>query len=148
MKTSKAIISIALVTLATTSFGLQNRWSNRSQVTAYLVSEKTYEEDTGLEAWMTTPFVVSLPAAEMTTNPEAPLAEEEITLESWMAIPFQAAFYEAELVMEEWMSVPFEHETMDGEMVLETWMTLPFTYPGLEEGEVEMEEWMVAALWE
>ncbi len=53
--------------------------------------EIIYEDEIGLESWMTVPF-------------ETGLEDEELNLESWMTAPFEAA---EEIKIEEWMTAAF-----------------------------------------
>ncbi len=90
-------------------------------------AEVVYEEELGLESWMTTPF-------------DSGVKEEVLEIESWMTTPFENAVYEQGIVLEPWMTVPFEN-SLDEEIILESWMTAPFW----TDEEIELEEWMTAA---
>ncbi len=56
--------------------------------------EIIYEDELGMENWMTVPF-------------ESSVLENELVLESWMAEPFETGL-EEELSIESWMTAPFE----------------------------------------
>jgi len=56
--------------------------------------EIVYEDELGLESWMTAPF-------------ESSVVENELVLESWMAEPFEIGFAEEEIEIEEWMTAVF-----------------------------------------
>jgi hypothetical protein len=71
-------------------------------------ADVVFEEELGLEEWMTAPFVSSV-------------VEEEMILESWMTTPFEHNLDE-EIILESWMTTPFENN-LDEEIILESWMT-------------------------
>jgi len=91
----------------------------------------SYEDGFFLEDWMINPF-------------EDVLYENEVQMETWMTSPFDEEVDLEILPMEEWMSVPFDRNEGEEELNLEAWMAQPFE----TEGQIEMEDWMTAALWE
>ena len=69
-------------------------------------ADVVYEEQLGIESWMTTPF-------------ECAVAEEELGIESWMTAPFESNLTEEDLYLESWMTVPFESLE---DIEIEDWM--------------------------
>lgn len=78
-----------------------------------------YDEQSGVESWMTEPFESS----------------EEVAFENWMGEPFETG---EEVAFEKWMAEPFENTEVP---VLENWMAEPFDY---SEG-IEIEPWMTSS---
>ncbi len=72
--------------------------------------ESIYEDELGMENWMTAPF-------------ESSVIEDELILEPWMAEPFETGLTEEELSIESWMTAPFEAAE---EIEIEEWMTTAF----------------------
>jgi hypothetical protein len=122
MKTTRTILTVALVALTTTLFG---RIGEPEVDCNCCPNEIILEQDQGLENWMTEPFDSSI--------------EHDLTLESWMAMPIESSF-ENELALEEWMLSPF-NSGFESELSVESWMTTPFQAPE----DIELEGWMAAA---
>ncbi|MCK5138007.1 MAG: hypothetical protein KAR19_19640 [Bacteroidales bacterium] len=72
--------------------------------------EVVYEDELGLESWMSAPF-------------ECDICESEFLLESWMTTPFESSVVENELCLESWMTAPFEAAE---DIEIEEWMTAAF----------------------
>jgi len=125
MKTTKTILSIALVALTTSLFARISEPEADCNCCPNEV-ELIMEQDLNLETWMSVPF-------------EESLLEAEISLVNWMVTPFEASL-DAELVLENWMVAPFE-TSLDGELILENWMTVPFK-SSLENEQLQVESWM------
>ena len=194
MKTTKIILSIALVALTATSFGqlssIKDRiFSKRNTEVAYYTADYkaessrienwmgdlrswasdkisrdayeapevyrtiiieqadvVYEEELGLENWMSAPFESSVAEDElfleswMSTPFECDVCDAELGLESWMTTPFEIGLAEEALFLESWMTTPFETGLAEEPLYLESWMTTPF-----ETDAIEMEDWMVTA---
>jgi hypothetical protein len=168
MKTTKIIISITLVALATATLGQQGfakkrifsgidrQYKNLSYESAYMAPYASLNfhnagtdyiriEEAGIEEWMTVPFESSRPENAlmvedwMTTPFETEVVEKELCLEDWMTAPFETEVVEKELCLEDWMITPFETEVVEEELCMEDWMTTPFEVEGEE-------EWMFAAI--
>ncbi|MEN8203152.1 MAG: hypothetical protein ABFS28_11195 [Bacteroidota bacterium] len=125
MKTTKTILSIALLALTSSLF------ARIAEPEAYCNCcpnevELIMELDLNTEGWMSEPFAGSA-------------LEPEITLENWMVAPFEASL-EADLALENWMVAPFESDT-DEELTLENWMIVPFK-SSIENDQLEFESWM------
>lgn len=157
MKTTKLILSIALVALVTTSFGqlsLKERiFPNRNQEVAYFTAD--YKTETSkIENWMhdlrswavernsgntsDTPVVlgtIKLVQAEV-------VYEETMAVERWMSAPFGIGLAEEELDLESWMITPFSGSIAEEPIQLESWMASPFE----ANEEIEVEGWM-NAIW-
>jgi len=101
MKTTKIILSIALVALTSNIFGriVEPEAGNDCCPTDLVI-----EQEMDLEKWMVAPFEASL--------------ETDLALENWMVAPFEASV-EEELTMENWMAVPFE--ISDQQLYLDCW---------------------------
>ena len=160
MKTTKIILSIALVTLTATSFGQlsnfkEKLFAKRTNTVAIYTANYTNNESR-IETWM---HDLRSWASERRTNDgvEAPVVaesfviesadvvyEETLTIENWMSAPFETDVYEEALTLESWMSVPFETGVYEEALNLESWMTSPFE-TGLVEEEIAIETWMTAA---
>ena len=112
MKTSKLFLSIALVALATISFGMNSEHNNLD-----------FENEVVMESWMSSPFES---------------AEADLIVEDWMTVPFTSD--ESELVLEDWMTTPFNN-IVEEELMVENWMVSPFGL-GAEQEALTLESWM------
>jgi len=128
MKTTRTILSIALVALTTTLFARIDEPNADCNCCPNEV-ELIMEQDQGLENWMVEPF-------------DGGKLEVNMTLENWMMSPFEASL-DTDVVMENWMVEPFE-ASIDKELSLEEWMTLPFE-SSIEEEQLRVESWMAAS---
>ena len=73
-------------------------------------ADVVYEENYGIEAWMTSPFKSSM-------------AETDLDMEAWMVAPFENRYADADLSIEKWMTTPF----VDADHIkIESWMTAAF----------------------
>ena len=160
MKTTKLILSIALVTLTATSFGQlsnfkERMFAKRNNTVAIYTANYTSNESR-VESWMhdLRSWASDRIAKE---EPEAPIViesfviesaevvfEEELSMENWMSAPFETNVYEEALTLESWMSAPFETGVYEEALSLESWMTTPFETELVEE-EIAIETWMTAA---
>lgn len=122
MKTTKTLLTIALVALTTTLFG---RIGEPEEDCNCCPSELFADQEMSTEEWMTEPFASSF--------------EVDIRLESWMAKPFDSDF-ETVVALEEWMSLPFE-SSFEPELAVESWMKTPFDTTE----EIKLEWWMATA---
>lgn len=156
MRTSKLTLSIALLTLAATTFGqlsLRERLFSRDNAQmAYFTAD--YKTKTSMvESWMydlrswsadrISKDVADAPVVSETfviENADV-IYEEEIALESWMGGPFEVGLVEEELYVEAWMSAPFETALVEEELFIENWMSAPFESSFVEE-ELIIESWM------
>ena len=92
------------------------------------LADVIYEENYGVEAWMTSPF-------------ECSVAEADPVLEDWMSSPFESSYADANLAIDNWMTKAFESTYAEADLTIEKWMTSPF-----EAAEyIEIESWMTAA---
>lgn len=140
MKITKFYLSIALVALATTSFGqlssikerLFNKQNNNVE---YISAEYNRGEESKIESWMFDLRSWSTNRASRDTY-VAPVVTYCINLE------YADVVFEDEINLEVWMSTPFETSLVEENQSLETWMTAPF-----ESAEfIEKEDWM-ATVW-
>ncbi|MCP4313747.1 MAG: hypothetical protein GY790_21040 [Bacteroidetes bacterium] len=67
----------------------------------------SYENESSIESWMTSPF-------------EEVNFEENLYMEPWMSTPFQEEKLQEELPLESWMTTPFETDEL---IKMENWMT-------------------------
>lgn len=156
MKTTKLILSIVLVALATAVYGQQTfsmeRFfpSHTQQVQSFLAENHT--ENSRIEIWKHNPDgrsslktswnVYESPMVARTIFVEEAdvVYEGNLELEGWMIVPFEKELNEAELALEPWMAAPFETSKIETDLVVESWMTSPF-----ESAEViEIEDWMTS----
>ncbi len=123
MKTSKLILSIALVILTTTGFTQLSNIKERllhkhHQKVVYLTADSNNNKDQ-IENWM---FDLQSWASNITQRDPyvAPVVTKTI-------IARQADIvYENDIRIESWMTAPFETSLVEGIQFLETWMTAPF----------------------
>ena len=80
------------------------------------------------------------PEEECNCCPNEVVLEEDLSMESWMAEPFESDSIEVIVALEPWMSLPFE-ANFESELVLEYWMTIPFE----SSEDIGIEQWMAAA---
>ena len=157
MKTTKLILSIALVALATTSFAqhifnIERVSPKQYHQIAHFSADKN-PENNQIEIWMhdlqgraskkVSWDVYEAPDVTRTLFVEQVevIYEVVLGLESWMTAPFENDIAEEELFLESWMVAPFENTIVDEELILESWMTTPFEVAEV----IELEEWMTAA---
>ncbi|MEN8226529.1 MAG: hypothetical protein ABFS38_00135 [Bacteroidota bacterium] len=161
MKTTKLILSIALVALATTSFGQlssnkERSFNKQNHKVKYLTTDYCSKESSRIESWMhdlrswsnnrayRNTYIAPVVTRTIRIEQADVLYEEDLGLENWMTTPFEccvndeSGFAEEELSMEIWMITPFESSNFEEELILESWMTTPFL--GTEA--MEVEEWM------
>ncbi|MEN8226528.1 MAG: hypothetical protein ABFS38_00130 [Bacteroidota bacterium] len=136
MKTTKLVLSITLVALATAAIGqrtfvLERLFPDRDHQEVILTSENQ-TECSRVEFWIhnlqgksskkVTWDVYETPTVTQTFFVEQVevIYEEEVGLESWMSSPFESSFAEEDIILESWMTIPFnEPEVME----IEEWMT-------------------------
>lgn len=158
MKTTRLIVSIALVALATTAFGQRSSLKERlfkkqkSEV-EYISANYDSRQEGRIEGWMH-----DLKSWSESRNQgdasDAPLVcrtilcaqvevvfDEEIVLERWMGSAFESGLAEEELFLESWMAVPFESGLSEEELCMEAWMAFPFEISAVDE-ELVLESWM------
>lgn len=123
MKTTKTLLTIALVALTSTLFGRMGDPETDCNCCPTVIF---IDQDLGIEEWMTQPFDASV--------------EYEMIVESWMVKPFDSDF-ESQLAMEDWMSMPFD-SGFEAELTVESWMLTPFN----ANEKIELEWWM-ATTW-
>lgn len=124
MKTTKILISSALLALATTTFG---------QLGA--IKERLRAEKAEPVQYHQVGFTIHSNHGQKFTG-----------LESWMAVPFEIEVDEEELYVESWMTEPFETEVAEEELSLESWMFTPFYYD-MADDELQQKDWITAANW-
>lgn len=113
MKTTKIYISIIMVALTTSSFGIHHSPNNTEQNMAYDLREITsLDDEFTVESWMSKPF-------------EEVLLENGISLEEWMQVPFETPVEEGNIILEDWMRTPFEVSVNEENLKVEDWMTNP-----------------------
>ncbi len=110
MKTTKLLISIALVALTALSYGRIAENNNRRDNNT---AEMIVEQELVMENWMAVPF----------GNSDL---ESDLDLEHWMAVPFEIGDENKDLCLENWMSVPFVANSIENDLCLENWMMIPF----------------------
>ena len=129
MRTTKLLLSIALVALAATLYGITSSFVAEF---AAGTTEVVHEEALDMEYWMSSPFQVSLKGSDLVmedwmSDPfRSSHKESDLVMEDWMSVPFRSSLTENELLMENWMSTPFETDTEEEALTLESWMTTPF----------------------
>ena len=158
MKTTKLILSIALVALATTSFAQRSSFKERlfnkqNNQIEYVSAEYSNNESSRIESWMhdlhswasnrasRDAYIAPVVTRTIVIEQADVVYEEELGMENWMATPFESTFDEEEICVETWMVSPFENTIVDEELILESWMTTPFEVAEV----IELEEWMTAA---
>lgn len=100
MKTTKLLLSIALVTLTVVAFGK-----------TIDTDDIKFETELTMENWMSDPF---------------DSMDNDLIVESWMANPFSSPSSEEGLSFEKWMTTPFGLDAEHDVLALESWMTTPF----------------------
>lgn len=110
MKTTKLLISIALVALTALSYG---RIAENNTRDNYNSAEMIVEQELVIENWMTVSF-------------ENSASDNDLYLEHWMAVPFGSSDLESDLDLEHWMTVPFVAKSIENDLCLENWMMIPF----------------------
>lgn len=158
MKTTKLILSIALVALATVSVGGQRTYilerliSNDEPQIAQLTADNEREKSRieiwkhNFNGWASEKFtwdVYEAPKVAHTFYAERVevVHEENLELEKWMTRPFKDEFVEEEVRIESWMARPFKDEFIEEELYIESWMTTPIESVFPEE-ELNVESWM------
>lgn len=155
MKTARLIGSIALVALATVSYGQrlsikEGVFGKQQREVKFVTADYRSNEASRIEGWMhdlrswsgnrntrnspDAPIVCKI----MVTDRVEVICEEEMVLESWMEVPFESIMAEEVLSLESWMTAPFESPALEEELVLESWMTTPFMTS-------DPEDWMCTA---
>lgn len=130
MRTTKTILSIALVALTTSLFArISEPEAGCNCCPTEVVTDVVIEMDLHLENWMSIPF-------------EGIALETEVPIEHWMVAPFEAGI-ETDIALENWMLTPFE-SSLDNELTLENWMLVPFK-SSIESEELQLESWMAAS---
>ena len=158
MKTTKLILSITLVAMATVAYGqrtsrIERVSSNQDNQVAHFAAN-VKGESSRFENWMhdlrgwasknASWNVYEAPVVARTIFAEQleVIYEEELGIESWMATPFKSSLGEEELRLESWMTAPFETNFTEEEPTIESWMIVPFE----EDEDIEIEDWM-ATTW-
>ena len=157
MKTTKIILSIALVALATVSLGqrtyvLERLFPDEDPQIAHFTANDEYKKSRieiwkhNLHGWASEKMtwdVYQAPVVSHTFYAEQVevVYEEALELEGWMTRPFESSFAEEELNVESWMTKPFESSFAEEELNVESWMTKPFKGTFAEE-ELNVESWM------
>lgn len=157
MKTTKLILSIAMIALATTSFAqhifnIERVSPKQYHQIAHFSADKN-PENNQIEIWMhdlqgraskkVSWDVYEAPDVTRTLFVEQVevIYEEVLGLESWMTAPFESNLAEEELYVEPWMTAPFENDIAEEELFLESWMVAPFE-SNLAEEDLTLESWM------
>ena len=158
MKATKIILSIALVALATTSFGQlssikEKLFNKQSNEVKYITADYKSNSNGRIESWMhdlrswssdrASKDTYVAPVVIHTINIESAdvVFEEELFLESWMTTPFKSSVAEEELNVESWMTTPFNTNIAEDRLKVESWMTIPFETDEF----IEIESWMSAS---
>ena len=109
MKTTRYLLSLGMLALTTVNIAqfasIADRiFPDRTNQFYYTIADyeinkisridAVYEEEQGLENWMTAPF-------------GSALVEEAVEIESWMTAPFGSALVEEAVEIESWMTAPF-----------------------------------------
>ena len=151
MKTTRIIISIAIIALASTTSAQWNQLKDRLLNDRYDQTAIAYTEIR--DDVMIRERTVYGPANSHASHASSVdmIYEKELDMESWMTEAFDTGL-EEELQLENWMTESFlpAEESLE----LESWMTRPFDQ-ALGEEELQLESWMstpfsnlVAANWE
>ena len=158
MKTTRLLLSIILVALATVSFGQRSYRMERlspdhRQQVAHFTADR-HAENSRIEIWTHNPHGRASKKVSYDIS-EAPvvasdfyfeqveiLYEENLQIESWMTTPFKSSVVEEELNIESWMTTPFNTNIDEDRLKVESWMTTPFEADEF----IEMESWM-SAFW-
>lgn len=134
MKFIKTYLSILLLAMATTSFGIHHRITHKAGATMHVIRDmKVAAEDLPVESWMINPF-------------KEVIIEKDIYVENWMVTPFESPAAEEIIYLESWMSTPFDVPLVEGSLQVEGWMSTPFVI-SLKEEKLELEEWMTIPMW-
>lgn len=157
MKTTKIILSIALVALGTSSFGQlrlikERLFQKRNPQVEMITVNHNYKEKSRVENWMYDLQGWTIRDSEETnenpviirtirTNRVEVIYEQQMTLENWMTAPFEYRDLEENQEVESWMKTPFETGMTGMDLPLELWMTTPFTNDEI----IEMEGWMATS---
>lgn len=151
MKTTKIFLSVALLSLATFSFGQQSSlfekvFHGRSNKVEYITAnhvtgpgrmEMKVQELLGMNkgfAIKDEPVVY----LSYTVARADVVYEEAINTEEWMTSPFEAGLPEAVISVEPWMLSPFDSGPIENDLSVERWMTTPFD----TDENIEIESWM------
>ena len=149
MKSIKIIFSIALIALATSSFG-QGSYDGKESRTEIVQVNYTPGNHTiankihnFLDKFSKSEKVqTQKPVVCMSFTMDQPeiIYEDPYKTENWMTTPFGISVGEAEPKLEAWMSDPFYSRLAESDLPMETWMSTPF-----ETAEsIEIENWMTA----
>jgi hypothetical protein len=129
MKTTKIIISIFVIALATTTSAQWNQLKDHlfnAHIDHHVIAYTDVRDDVIIRERM----VAGLPHSNAyRTGLVEMIYEKEVALESWMTEAFDTGL-ENELQIEEWMTLPFSLADSEEELQLESWMSTPFTHPG------------------
>ena len=85
---------------------------------------------------------ISEPINDCDCCPTEIVYEQELDMENWMSVPFEASVENEALSLESWMTTPFEASVENEVLSLESWMTTPFETTE----DIEFEKCM-AAVW-
>jgi len=112
MKTTKLFISIILVALTTSTFGIHHSPISNDKTIVGTSDVSHKHKKHRMEDWMIIPF-------------KAPAAENPVILEEWMCTPFEVVIPEKDVRLESWMILPFENTAKEEKLDLEDWMVSP-----------------------
>ena len=157
MKTTKnLILSIALVALATTSFGqlpsIKDRLFKKQKNQVEYITAEYSNENSRVENWMhdlrswssdkasKDAYVAPVVTSSFIIENVEVVYEEELGLEIWMTNSFECSGTEDALFLEAWMEAPFANNQIDESLNIENWMIIPFEVTE----SIEMESWMTA----
>lgn len=151
MKTTKIILSVALLTIGTFTFGQKSSlfekvFHGRSNKVEYITANH-----------VTSPGKIEMKVQELlclndgfaikdepvvylsyTVARADVVYEEAIITEAWMTSPFEASLPEARINVESWMLTPFDSGLTENKLSVESWMTTPFE----TDDNIEVESWM------
>ncbi len=135
MKTTKLILSIALVALATAAMGqrtllMEQSQPNQNDQVAYFTANAS--EHSNIDIWRyDTEGGTSKKVSWIVY--EAPVVTRTIFVQQ------AEILYEEDISTEKWMTAPFESSVAEEELHLESWMTSPFKAFQV----IKVEEWML-----
>jgi hypothetical protein len=150
MKSIKTIFSIALIALATSSFGQGAYHGKEFQTETVRVNYNTGNHSivnkisNFLDKFSKPEKVPSLKPVvcmSFTLDQAEIIYEDSYKTEKWMTIPFSISVPEAEPKLESWMSDPFYSRLAEADLPIESWMSTPFKTAE----PIEIENWMTAA---
>ena len=146
MKTTKTIIIFALIALATTCFAQQRLEQINPSAEDFAIQTMAYHsasKEITFEKSEIERTEARLAALALHTSQVVLIYAIESGMKLWINPPVEADMENENMEMESWMIEPFYTEEANDKLKLETWMSAPFESEEL----LEIEDWMIAAIW-